>query len=126
MAILPGTHAVDVITGDGFTTGVNEGYYTHYSFLNYCPLCGYYDCLERGFKRNDEITCTYCDADYSFSGKEKLHRPRAWLTPYVPEPEPSVLENTTTNTTTLTGWDLAHHTYQNNQDNLYIFFYGDR
>ncbi len=117
MAILPNAYAVDVLTGEGFTTGVNEGYYTHYSFLNYCPLCGYYDCLERGIKRNDEISCYRCGADYSFSGKEKMYRPRAWLTPYYPEPEPTVAENATSaNIAPVqpTPWEIAHHTYQNN------------
>ncbi|MEN6293531.1 MAG: hypothetical protein ABFD07_16145 [Methanobacterium sp.] len=88
---------MDVITGSGYTSGTGEGYYTEYSFLNFCPLCGHYNCLEVGVKRYDEITCVRCDADYSFSGKEKHIPARGWLTPYEPEPTDNV---STTNTTT--------------------------
>ena len=77
-------YAMDTITGSGYTTGTNEGWYTHYCFLNYCPLCDHYGCLERGLKRSDEISCYRCGADYSFSGKDKTYRPRAWLIPYTP------------------------------------------
>lgn len=74
-----------VISGEGYTSGVNEGYYTHYSFINYCPLCGAHESLDIGVKRYDELTCVVCDADYSFSGKDKTYKPRAWLITYVPE-----------------------------------------
>lgn len=80
----------EIITGKGYTTGVNEGYYTSYSFYNYCPLCHHYNTVYRGIKRNDELTCSNCDADYSFSGKEKLHNPRAWLIKYHPKPKHEV------------------------------------
>jgi hypothetical protein len=82
------TSGVGVVSGEGYTTGVSEGWYTHYAFLNYCPNCGHYNCLIRGLKRNDELTCIYCDSDYSFSGREKVYHSGAWLTPYYPEPEP--------------------------------------
>ena len=75
----------EVISGSGYTTGVGEGYYTQYAFYNYCPLCHHTNCLERGLKRHDEITCYKCDADYSFSGKEKLYNPRGYLVPFYPE-----------------------------------------
>lgn len=80
------TYAMDhtIITGEGYTTGCGEGYYTEYCFINYCPLCQHYDCVYQGIKRYDELTCTVCDADYSFSGKEKLYNPRAYLIPYNP------------------------------------------
>ena len=113
MVILPLSHGVDVLNGEGYTTGVNEGYYTHYSFYNYCPLCDHYGCLERGLKRNDEISCYRCGADYSFSGKDKTYKPRAWLTIYepIPEPEPStpaVIQEP------LTPLQIAHNIYKNN------------
>jgi hypothetical protein len=112
LLISPAHASPDIITGSGYTTGTGEGWYTHYSFINYCPMCDHYNCLERGLKRNDEISCYQCGADYSFSGKEKLHRPRAWLTPYVPEPEPSVPE---TVPPPLTPWQKAHTCFKNNQ-----------
>ena len=93
MVTLPYSYSTTTITGEGYTTGCGEGYYTHYSFWNYCPLCGHSECLMQGYKRYDEITCTVCDADYSFSGKEKMYNPSGWLTPYTPEP--TVRENRT-------------------------------
>ena len=89
ISITSGSYAIqynqcEIITGEGYTTGYGEGYYTHYSFYNYCPLCGATDSLERGVKRYDELTCTVCDADYSFSGKDKTYNPRAWLIPQPP------------------------------------------
>jgi len=104
----------EVITGSGYTTGIHEGYYTHYSFINYCPLCDHYNCLERGLKRSDEISCYRCGADYSFSGKDKTYNPRAWLTVYIPEPEPVIQENQTTEIEP-TPWQKAHSCYQNNR-----------
>lgn len=94
MVTLPYSYGTSTITGEGFTTGCGEGYYTHYSFYNYCPLCGHSECLMQGYKRYDEISCTICGADFSFSGKEKMYNPSGWLTPYTP-PEPSVHENQT-------------------------------
>jgi hypothetical protein len=97
---------VDVISGSGYTSGNGEGYWTEYSFINYCPLCHHYNTLETYVKGVNEITCTYCDADYSYSGHDKHEGySRAWLTPYV-EPEP-MPENLTTNTTTLTTTTLT-------------------
>lgn len=114
--LIGGCYAVDygsceVISGCGYTTGVNEGYFVHYSFYNYCPLCGHRNCLERGLKRNDELSCWFCRADYSFSGKEKLYCPRAWLVPYSPKPEP-VVENVTTQPVAKTPLDLAKERVQ--------------
>jgi hypothetical protein len=74
-----------VITGSGIASGYYEGYYTTFSFLDYCPLCTCYDVLIWNPKGTyeGEITCSYCDADYSVSGKDKYYRgDRAWLTPY--------------------------------------------
>lgn len=88
-------NATSVISGEGYTTGCYEGYYTHYAFYNYCPLCGHIECLMQGYKRYDEITCTVCDADYSFSGKEKMYNPRGWLTVYSP-PEATISKKETT------------------------------
>jgi hypothetical protein len=102
MAFLPTSQAVDTITGEGYTSGIGEGYYTEYSFINYCPLCHHYNTLETYVKGVNEITCTHCDADYSYSGRDKHEGyARAWLTSYV-EPEPPVTDNdSTTNMTTL-------------------------
>lgn len=105
---------MDVINGEGRTTGINEGWYTHYSFVNYCPLCDHYNCLERGLKRNDEISCSHCRADYSFSGKDKTYNPRAWLTPYTPEPEPTISKTEIVQPTP-TPLEIAQNCYKNNE-----------
>jgi hypothetical protein len=87
--LLPAASAADVISGSGYTSGYGEGYYTSYSFINYCPLCGAYGTLETYVKGVNEITCTRCDADYSYSGRDKWEGgERAWLTTYY-EPEPT-------------------------------------
>lgn len=118
MVILPFSHGADVLTGEGYTTGINEGWYTHYSFENYCPLCNHYNCLERGLKRNDEISCYRCGADYSFSGKDKTYNPRAWLTAYEDEPETTISKTETfvtpQLTPQLTPLQIAHTVFRNN------------
>lgn len=117
--ILPSSYAVTLtdtyISGYGIASGIHEGYYTHFQFENYCPMCGCHGTLQWNPKgtREGEITCSHCDSDYSVSGKEKLHRPRAWLTPYVPEPEPSVPE--TVPPPEPTPWQKAHTCFKNNQ-----------
>jgi hypothetical protein len=95
MAFLPPSFSVDVITGSGYTSGYGEGYYTEYSFVNYCPLCHHYNTLETYVKGVNEITCTHCDADYSYSGRDKHEGyARAWLTSYIePEPTPEAVVN---------------------------------
>jgi hypothetical protein len=122
LAILPGTHAVDTIEGYFHPGGMYGGHTGYYTYMDYCPLCHHHNCLLLNPKGTyeGEITCAVCDADYDGCTGYDKHGggARGRLIRYVPEPEPSVLENTTTNTTTLTGWDLAHHTYQNNKDNL--------
>ena len=85
----------NIISGEGFTTACGEGYYTHYSFISYCPHCHHYNCIIRGVKRNDELTCTICGADYSFSGREKVYSNSYYLTPYYPEPEPTISKKET-------------------------------
>jgi len=113
--------ATEVISGSGYTSGNGEGYWTEYSFINYCPLCGYSGTLETYVKGVNEITCTHCDADYSYSGRDKHEGySRAWLIVYVePEPTPTS-ENLTTNTTpitttTLTPLEQALKTLQTNK-----------
>ena len=106
------TASASTISGSGYTSGYGEGYYVHYSFYNYCPLCGGIDCLDTYVKGVNEITCLHCDADYSYSGRDKYGGgARAWLTPYykpkaepvpepdpIPEPEVEVPTNTTIET----------------------------
>lgn len=105
----------EIITGSGYSSGVNEGWYVHhYSFYNYCPHCHHINCLEAGLKRYDEITCTHCDADYSFSGKEKVYCYPYYLEPYIPEPEPTVAENTTVQSEP-TPWQKAHACFHTNE-----------
>lgn len=71
---------------EGYTSGYYEGYYTQQEFINYCPLCDHYDTLAIYVKGVNEITCLYCDADYSYSGKDKYGGgPRGYLIPYIPE-----------------------------------------
>lgn len=86
---LPAAAAVTVtdsyISGSGIASGYHEGYYTHFSFENYCPLCGHHGTLEWNPKGTSEgeITCSFCDADFSVSGKDKWDGgPRAWLIKY--------------------------------------------
>jgi len=92
------SHAVqyDIISGEGYTTSCGEGYYTHYAFISYCPHCHHYNTVYRGIKRYDELSCTYCGADYSFSGREKVYSNPHYLTAYYPEPEPVVSKTETT------------------------------
>lgn len=78
---------------EGYTSGYYEGYYTQQEFLNYCPMCGEYGTLDTYVKGVNEITCLYCDADYSYSGKEKHEDgPRAYLIPYTPTLEDNTKE----------------------------------
>jgi len=64
--------SASTITVSGMNTASGGWYHTSGTFLNYCPECGHYGCLEFGIKLYNEITCTHCDADYSVSGKEKI------------------------------------------------------
>lgn len=107
------------ISGYGIASGTNEGYKTHFQFENYCPMCGYHGTLTWNPKgtKEGEITCSHCDCDYSVSGKEKMYNPRAWLTPYYPEPEPVVAENATSANIAqvqLTPLQIAHQVFRNN------------
>jgi hypothetical protein len=105
----------EIITGSGYSSGVNEGWHVdHYSFYNYCPHCHHINCLEVGLKRQDEITCNHCDADYSFSGKEKVYRYPYYLTPYIPEPEPTISKMETVQPEP-TPWQKAHACFQTNE-----------
>lgn len=105
----------EIITGSGYSSGVNEGWYVHhYSFYNYCPHCHHYNCLGRGVKRYDEITCTQCDADYSFSGKEKVYRYPYYLEPYTPEPV-TICDNLSQVQPEPTPWQKAHACFQSNE-----------
>jgi hypothetical protein len=49
------------------------------TFENYCPLCGATGNLRAGIKRQDEITCLSCDADYCVWGYDKTSKPRGYL-----------------------------------------------
>ena len=86
----------EYIQGTAIASGYGEGYWTDFSFMNYCPLCDGYGTLEWNPKgtREGEITCLYgCDADYSVSGKDKYYKGcRGCLTPYsqgITEPAPA-------------------------------------
>lgn len=64
----------------GYSTSCMSGWViVNNTFQDYCPMCGHENCLGVGIKRNDEISCYYCDADYSFDGYEKMNPPRARL-----------------------------------------------
>jgi hypothetical protein len=87
-----GTWTSSYISGSGVASGYNEGYKTTFCFENYCPLCGHHACLSWNPKGTveGEITCRYCDADYSVSGRDKYYKgARAWLIEYTP-PAPKV------------------------------------
>jgi hypothetical protein len=114
MVLLPYSHGTNTITGEGYTSGYGEGYYTTYAFYNYCPLCGATDCLERYVKGVGELTCTWCDADYSYSGRDKYAGGcRAWLEPVIleqqepPETSPVIPEQQNQ----LTPLEKAYNTY---------------
>lgn len=77
--------------------GYYGGYSGYHYWVDYCPMCGYYDCLLYNPKGTyeGEITCAVCDADYDgCTGADKNGGgARAWLIPYEepksePEPEP--------------------------------------
>lgn len=112
---------MDTVTHYAQPSGYYYGESGVHTWIDWCPLCGERDCLSWNPKGANpgEWTCLGCGADYDgTNGHDKAGcGARGRLTRYVPEPEPSVPENMTINTTTppLTGWDLAHHTYQNNQ-----------
>ena len=120
LLVLPCSFAVTItdtyISGYGIASGTNEGYKTHFQFENYCPMCGYHGTLTWNPKgtKEGEITCSHCDCDYSVSGKEKMYKPRAWLTPYYPEPEPTSSKMEQVQPTPMTPLELAHHVFQNN------------
>jgi hypothetical protein len=89
------SYAAGTIDGYFKPSGVYDtGYsYTRYyrEYVDYCPLCSHSNTLANNPKGTieGEITCTFCDADYSgVTGWDKTHRPRARLTRYY-EPEPS-------------------------------------
>lgn len=77
--------------------GEHSGYYY---WLDYCPECHHYNCLALNPKGTveGEITCMICNADYDgTSGYDKgANGPIGQLIEYVPEPEPVVVENATT------------------------------
>jgi hypothetical protein len=113
LLISPTYASPDIITGSGYSSAVNEGWYVdQYMFYNYCPHCHHIDCLVRGLKRNDELTCVFCDADYSFSGREKVYQNPYYLEPYTPEP---VVSKTETPPPEPTPWQKAHTCFKNNQ-----------
>lgn len=120
LLVLPCSFAVTItdtyISGYGIASGTNEGYKTHFQFENYCPMCGYHGTLTWNPKgtKEGEITCSHCDCDYSVSGKEKMYNPRAWLTPYYPEPEPVNANIAPTQPTPMTPLELAHQVFTNN------------
>lgn len=102
------------------TCGANSyGCWHEVEFVNYCPLCGcsgYLGVFPMYDGVDTEISCLNCGADYcSFDGWDKSGRYRARLTVYVPEPEPVVAENATSEPAPLEGWDLAHHVYRSNE-----------
>ena len=115
-------YAVDIVTHYATPSGYYHGEPGTYTWIDYCPLCGCHDCLLWNPKGTyeGEWTCMVCNADFDgTNGYDKAGcGARGRLTRYVPEPIDNLTAtNMTTNTTTppLTGWDLAHHTYQNNQ-----------
>ncbi|BBL61534.1 hypothetical protein [Methanobrevibacter arboriphilus] len=64
----------------GYSTSVVSGWViVNNTFINHCPLCLANNSLVVGLKRDDEITCSYCGADYSFDGYDKMYSPRARL-----------------------------------------------
>jgi len=104
----------EIISGQGYASGIGEGYYTHYSFINYCPLCNHYGTLDTYVKGVNEITCLNCDADYSYSGRDKYEGyTRAWLTSYS-ELEAVTQGNQTTQPVQLSHLELAHQVFSNN------------
>jgi hypothetical protein len=58
--------AVPVIGGYFEPGGMYGGHSGHHYWINYCPLCGHYNCLENNPKGTDEgeLTCSICDSDY--------------------------------------------------------------
>lgn len=75
-----------------------SGYYGNhageYSWINFCPMCKYYNTLSNNPKGTyeGEITCYHCDSDYDGTSGADKHGSgaRAWLIPYVPEPVKNV------------------------------------
>ncbi|KZX16921.1 spore cortex-lytic enzyme precursor [Methanobrevibacter cuticularis] len=56
--------------------------WTTNTWVDYCPLCGKYECLLINPKGvyESELTCKYCGADYcGSSGKDKAYKSRATL-----------------------------------------------
>jgi hypothetical protein len=69
----------------------NKGWYhTGGTFENYCPNCHHHGTLAKRIKRSDEITCTNCDSDFCFCGKEKMNSGAAYLTRVTPKVEKPV------------------------------------
>jgi hypothetical protein len=71
----------NTVTLTSLPSSVVKVHYKVYTntFENYCPLCGATGTLKAGIKRQDEITCLSCDADYCVMGYDKTSKPRGYL-----------------------------------------------